>query len=93
MYRDFGTPDVLKTEGNSLNRRRPTTRFLSPCASAAVNTFPDWYMVRGKPAFFRLLLGSGKKPLGVDLAGEVSRGGRPERQHVSNQATGVRNGT
>jgi len=43
--------------------------------AAAVNTF-DWYMVRGKPALFRLLLGSGRKPLGVDLAGEVEAVGR-----------------
>jgi NADPH:quinone reductase-like Zn-dependent oxidoreductase len=35
-----------------------------------VNTF-DWYMLRGKPSIFRLLLGSGTKPLGVDLSGVV----------------------
>jgi hypothetical protein len=29
--------------------------------AAAVNTF-DWYMVRGKPALFRVLLASGQKP-------------------------------
>lgn len=74
VYRDFGTPDVLKTE--EIPKPVATdTEVLIAVRAAAVNTF-DWYMVRGKPAFFRLLLGSGKKPLGVDLAGEVEAVGR-----------------
>src|SRR5438046_9984766 len=73
VYRDFGTSDVLNVE----NIDKPTpadNEVLVAVRAAAVNTF-DWYMVRGKPAFFRLLLGSGQKPLGVDLAGEVEATG------------------
>lgn len=74
VYRDFGTPDVLKVE--EVVKPVPTDdEVLVAVRAAAVNTF-DWYMVRGKPAFFRLLLGSGRKPLGVDLAGEVEAVGR-----------------
>ena len=69
VYRDFGTPDVLKLE--EVAKPAPADdEVLVAVRAAAVNTF-DWYMVRGKPAFFRLLLGSGRKSLGVDLAGEV----------------------
>jgi len=74
VYRDFGTSDVLNVE----NIDKPTpadNEVLVAVRAAAVNMF-DWYMVRGKPAFFRLILGSGKKPLGVDLAGEVEAVGR-----------------
>src|SRR5450756_1542331 len=74
VYRDFGTPDVLKLE--EVAKPAPADdEVLVAVRAAAVNTF-DWYMVRGKPAFFRLLLGSGRKPLGVDLAGEVEAVGR-----------------
>ena len=74
VYRDFGTPDVLKTE-EVVKPAPADDEVLVAVRAAPVNTF-DWYMVRGKPAFFRLLLGSGKKPLGVDLAGEVEAVGR-----------------
>src|SRR2546430_14353483 len=74
VYRDFGTPDVLKVE--EVVKPVPTDdEVLVAVRAAAVNTF-DWYMVRGKPALFRLLLSSGRKPLGVDLAGEVEAVGR-----------------
>jgi NADPH:quinone reductase-like Zn-dependent oxidoreductase len=74
VYRDFGTPDVLKVE--EVAKPVPADdEILLAVRAAAVNTF-DWYMVRGRPTFFRLLLGSGQKPLGVDLAGEVETVGR-----------------
>jgi NADPH:quinone reductase-like Zn-dependent oxidoreductase len=74
VYRDFGTPDVLEVE--EVPKPAPADdEVLVAVRAAAVNTF-DWYMVRGKPAIFRLLLGSGQKPLGVDLAGEVEAVGR-----------------
>src|SRR6266404_9851089 len=74
VYRDFGTPDVLRLE--EVAKPAPADgEVLVAVRAAAVNTF-DWYMVRGKPAFFRLFLGSGRKPLGVDLAGEVEAVGR-----------------
>src|SRR5207237_6700757 len=74
VYRDFGSPDVLRTE--DIGTPTPGDKeVLIAVRAAAVNMF-DWYMVRGKPAFFRLVLGSGKKPLGVDLAGVVEAIGR-----------------
>ena len=74
VYRDFGSPDVLKIE--EVDKPMPADdEVLVAVRAAAVNMF-DWYMVRGKPAFFRLVLGSGTKPLGVDLAGEVDAVGR-----------------
>ncbi len=75
VYRDFGSPDVLSVE----DVEKPTPRddeVLVAVHAAAVNMF-DWYMVRGKPFVFRLVLGPGRpKPLGVDLAGVVEAVGR-----------------
>ena len=74
VYRDFGAPDVVHVE--DIDKPTPAdNEVLVAVRAAAVNMF-DWYMVRGKPAFFRLVLGSGKKPLGVDLAGKVEAVGR-----------------
>src|SRR5258706_6085882 len=74
VYREFGSPGVLKVE--NVGKPAPADdEVLVAVRAAAVNTF-DWYMVGGKPAFFRLLLGSGRKPLGVDMAGEVEAVGR-----------------
>src|SRR2546423_325993 len=75
VYRDFGSPEVLKIEEVD----KPTAAddgVLVSVRAAGVNMY-DWYMVRGQPAIFRLLLGSGRrKPLGVDVAGEVEAVGR-----------------
>jgi hypothetical protein len=75
VYREFGSPDVLRLE----DVEKPVPRddeVLVAVHAAAVNTF-DWYMVRGKPFFFRLVLGRGRpKPLGVDLASLVEAVGR-----------------
>src|SRR6266550_3587981 len=75
MYRDFGLPDVLRLE--KVEKPTPADdEVLVAVHAAAVNMF-DWYMVRGKPFFFRLVLGRGRqKPLGVDLAGVVEAVGR-----------------
>src|SRR5207237_10574805 len=74
VYRDFGSPDVLRTE--DIGTPTPGDKeVLVAVRAAAVNMF-DWYMVRGKPAFLRLVLGSGKKPPGVDLAGAGEAIGR-----------------
>jgi NADPH:quinone reductase-like Zn-dependent oxidoreductase len=68
-YREFGSPDVLRIE--EVPKPVPAAdEVLVAVKAAGVNMF-DWYMVRGKPAVFRLILGSGTKPLGVDLAGIV----------------------
>jgi len=68
-YREFGSPDVVRIE--EIPKPVPAeNEVLVAVRAAAVNMF-DWYMVRGKPSIFRLILGSGTKPLGVDLAGVV----------------------
>src|SRR3954468_8050163 len=73
IYREFGSPDVLKVE--HVEKPVPATgEVLVAVRAAAVNMF-DWYMVRGKPRVFRLVLGSQPKPLGVDLAGVVEATG------------------
>ena len=75
VYREFGSPDVLRLE----DVEKPVPRddeVLVAVQAAAVNMF-DWYMVRGKPFVFRLVLGPRRqKPLGVDLAGVVEAVGR-----------------
>ena len=70
VYRDFGSPDVLAVE--EVDKPAPREgEVLVAVRAAAVNMF-DWYVVRGKPFVFRLILGVGTpKPLGVDLAGVV----------------------
>src|SRR4051812_42218383 len=69
IYREFGSPDVL--EVRDVDKPIPAAGEVRVAVRAAsVNMF-DWYMVRGKPRVFRLLLGSQPKPLGVDLAGVV----------------------
>jgi NADPH:quinone reductase-like Zn-dependent oxidoreductase len=75
VYRDFGSPDALRLE--EIEKPVPADdEVLVAVRAAAVNMF-DWYMVRGKPAVFRLLLGVGRrKPLGVDVAGVVEAVGR-----------------
>jgi NADPH:quinone reductase-like Zn-dependent oxidoreductase len=74
IYRDFGSADVLRLEEVD----KPVPRddeVLVAVRAAAVNMF-DWYMVRGKPFVFRLILGGKPKPLGVDVAGVVEAVGR-----------------
>jgi NADPH:quinone reductase-like Zn-dependent oxidoreductase len=79
VYRDFGSPDVLKAE----DVEKPTpadNEVLVAVRAASVNMF-DWYMVRGKPALLRPALGLGRpKPLGVDLSGVVETSGRSVSQ-------------
>ena len=73
IYREFGSPDVLEVE--HVDKPVPAAgEVLVAVRAAAVNMF-DWYMVRGKPRIFRLVLGSQPKPLGVDLAGVVEATG------------------
>ncbi len=75
VYRDFGSPNVLKPE----DVEKPTpadNEVLVAVHAASVNMF-DWYMVRGKPALLRPALGlATPKPLGVDLSGIVEAVGQ-----------------
>jgi NADPH:quinone reductase-like Zn-dependent oxidoreductase len=88
VYRDFGSPDVVTME--EVDKPAPADdEVLVVVQAAAVNLF-DWYMIRGKPAVVRLALGSGRKPLGVDFAGEVEAVGRSvKRFKVGNQVFGT----
>jgi len=70
VYRDFGSPDVLHVEDVS-KPALADDEVLVAVRAAAVNLF-DWHMVHGKPYPVRFVLGlARRKPLGVDLAGEV----------------------
>src|SRR5207253_3200396 len=75
VYRDCGSPDVLKPE--EVDKPVPgDAEVLVAVRAAAVNML-DWYMVRGKPALIRLVLGVRKpKRLGFDMAGTVEAIGR-----------------
>lgn len=77
VYRNYGSPDVLKYE----NAEKPTPKdneVLIKVRAASVNPY-DWHFVRGLPYFFRLFIGL-RRPksieLGVDGAGEVEAVGR-----------------
>ena len=74
VYREFGSPDVLKVE-ETPEPQPGDNEVLVAVGAAGVNMF-DWYMVRAKPRVFRLVLGGQPKPLGVDLAGVVEAVGR-----------------
>lgn len=70
VYRDFGSPDVLAVE--EVDKPSPADGEVVIAVRAASVNMYDWYMVRGKPAIFQLMLGVGRrKPLGVDVAGVV----------------------
>jgi NADPH:quinone reductase-like Zn-dependent oxidoreductase len=91
VYRDFGSPDVITTE--EVDKPVPADdEVLVAIQAAAVNLF-DWYMVRGKPGVVRLVLGSGRKPLGVDLAGVVEEvGSNVKRLKPGDQVFGTGRG-
>jgi NADPH:quinone reductase-like Zn-dependent oxidoreductase len=77
VYRNYGSPDVLKFEETA----KPTPKddeVLIKVRAASVNPY-DWHFVRGLPYFIRLFVGL-RKPkaiqLGVDVAGEVEEVGK-----------------
>src|SRR3954465_925049 len=91
IHRDFGSPGVLEVE--DVAKPMPIAgEVLVAVRAAAVNMF-DWYMVRGKPRVFRLILGSQPNPLGVDLAGSVEASGpRITRFKVGDRVFGTGRG-
>jgi len=78
VYRNYGSPDVLKCE----EIEKPTAgddEVLIKIRAASVNPL-DWRLMRGKPLFVRLAIGGLRKPKatrpGVDVAGQVEAVGR-----------------
>jgi NADPH:quinone reductase-like Zn-dependent oxidoreductase len=77
VYREYGSPDVLKCE----EIEKPVPRddeVLIKVRAASVNPI-DWRLMKGEPRIMRLFLGLTKPRLGrpgVDVAGEVEAVGR-----------------
>src|SRR5512135_544561 len=78
IYREYGTPDVLKYE--EFEKPIPKeNEVLIKIRAASVNPL-DWRLQSGKPAFTRFMIGGLRRPKptrpGVDVAGEVEAVGR-----------------
>jgi NADPH:quinone reductase-like Zn-dependent oxidoreductase len=77
VYRNYGSPDVLKCE--EIGKPSPTdNEVLIKVRAASVNPL-DWHFMRGLPYFVRLMTGLGKPKitrLGVDVAGDVEAVGK-----------------
>jgi NADPH:quinone reductase-like Zn-dependent oxidoreductase len=77
VYRNFGSPDILKYE--EIDRPTPgDDEVLVKVRAASINPL-DWKIMKGGPWMVRLLLGLGKPEIrrpGVDVAGEVEAVGR-----------------
>jgi NADPH:quinone reductase-like Zn-dependent oxidoreductase len=77
-YHRYGSPDVLVYEEIEKPVPNDNEVLIKVCA-AALNAL-DWRLMRGKPAFARLMIGGLLKPknarLGVDVAGQVEAVGR-----------------
>jgi NADPH:quinone reductase-like Zn-dependent oxidoreductase len=78
VYRDYGSPDVLKCE--EFDKPSPAdNEVLIKVGAASVNPL-DWRLLSGKPFFTRLMIGGLRKPRetrpGVDMAGQVEAVGR-----------------
>ncbi len=78
VYYNYGSPDVLRCE----EIEKPTAgdnEVLIKVRAASVNAL-DWRLMRGKPLFFRLMIGGLRKPKntrpGRDAAGQVEGVGR-----------------
>ena len=78
VYREYGSPDVLKFE----EIEKPTPKddeVLIRIRAASVNPL-DWRLMGGKPLLARLMMGGLRKPKvtrpGVDVAGRVEAVGR-----------------
>jgi NADPH:quinone reductase-like Zn-dependent oxidoreductase len=77
VYRNYGSPDVLKCE----EIEKPTAEddeVLIKVRAASVNPF-DWHFMRGTPYIGRIMMGLSKPRitrLGVDVAGQVEAVGK-----------------
>ena len=72
VYRNFGSPDILKCE--EIDKPAPgDNEVLIKVCAASLNPL-DWKLMKGGPLLVRMLLGMGKpkvKRPGVDVAGRV----------------------
>jgi len=72
VYRDYGSPDVLRYE--DIEKPVPNgNEVLIKVSAASVNPL-DWKLMKGGPLIVRILLGLGKPKIkrpGVDVAGQV----------------------
>ena len=77
VYRNFGSPDILKCE--EIDKPAPgDNQVLIKVCAASLNPL-DWKLMKGGPLLVRILLGLGKpkvKRPGVDVAGRVETVGR-----------------
>jgi NADPH:quinone reductase-like Zn-dependent oxidoreductase len=90
VYREYGSPDVLKCEEVE-NPVPKDDEVLIKIRAASVNPL-DWRLMEGKPSILRLFFGLRKPRLGrpgVDVAGEIELVGRNVTQFKSgNQVFG-----
>lgn len=81
VYREYGSPDVLKLE--DVEKPAPKNKeVLIKVRAAAVNPL-DWHFLRGLPYLVRIVAGLGKPKdirLGVDVSGEVEAVGSGVRE-------------
>lgn len=82
VYREYGSPDVLKLE----NVDKPTPKdneVLVKVHAASIN-YADWVALTGKPLLGRMMIGGIQKPkhtiLGYDIAGKVEAVGKDVKQ-------------
>lgn len=77
VYRKYGGPDVLEYE--EIEKHVPgDDQVLIRVRAASVNPL-DWKLMKGGPAFVRILLGLGKAKIkrpGVDVAGKIEAVGK-----------------
>jgi NADPH:quinone reductase-like Zn-dependent oxidoreductase len=91
VYREYGSPDVLRLE--DVEKLVPReNEVLIKVRAAGVNPL-DWHFMRGLPYVVRLVAGLGKPNdirLGVDVAGEVEAiGSGVEQLHVGEAVFGT----
>jgi len=81
VHHNYGSPDVLKCE--EVDKPVPgDNEVLIRVRAASVNPL-DWYFMRGKPYFIRIMTGLRKPKVtrpGVDVAGQVEGVGRNVKQ-------------
>jgi NADPH:quinone reductase-like Zn-dependent oxidoreductase len=83
VYRNYGSPDVLKCEEIAKPTAGDDEVLVKVCA-ASVNPL-DWHFMRGTPYFVRILAGLRKPKVtrpGVDVAGRKGNTGHRQALHV-----------
>ncbi len=82
VYREYGSPDVLKLE--EVEKPTPKDNEVLVKVHAASINYADWVALTGKPLIGRMMIGGIQKPkhtiLGYDVAGKVEAIGKDVRQ-------------